>query len=372
MNTPKYLYIDDENGPSEDSTLHGFNDLKFISVERFPLSQFKEFGKLKLELVKRFNAGNFAGLILDLRLDGSGEDRTEFNATSLAQELRSVSARNEISAFPIVLCSTEEKIRATYMSDKTSHDLFDYKISKSNANPNWVKLSEKLKSLAEGYNWLRQEKRDLHQTLGIDPQLVDPRIIEKINTFTTNYDYAYFIVKEFFHQTNPLINEKILAARLGISLEKTPAESWKGLLNGYFANSLYTGLFSGGWRRWWSDMVIDLFSKMSDGAKLSFLKAHERVEILKNKSGISNLVAAEPIKFCNSTEYWTICEGFKTPIDPLEAFKISTNADLKPWQESKYVSLFAILEREGYTDRGLRPHPSEDEKISYTMELLGL
>lgn len=372
MSTPKYLYIDDENGQSEISTLNGFNDLKTILVERFPLADFKEFGNLKKELISRANSSSFDGLILDLRLDGFGADRTEFNATALAQELRSVAARNEIPTFPIVLCSTEEKIKDTYSSDKTSHDLFDYKISKSNPKPDWKKLSQKLSSLAKGYQWICSSKPKLEEVFGVSNlNKLDQRIIEATDSFSALYDSAHFVIKNFFHQTSPLINEKVLAARLGIDLDKMPKEDWQKLVESLFGNAKYVGLFSDGWNRWWADGIVDIFAQFS-GENLSFLNAADRVKILIAKSGIDTIVDAKPLKFCNSTEFWSICEGYKVPIDPLEAFKISTSFGLKPWQESKYISLLAILEREGFTDRGLKPSATEAENIEYTKELLGI
>jgi len=60
------------------------------------------------------------------------------------------------------------------------------------------------------------------------------------------------------------------------------------------------------------------------------------------------------------------------PIDPLEAFKIHTTADLKPWQESKVISLLAILERVGFVDRGLKPHLSELERIEFVKGEIGI
>lgn len=372
MSVPKYIYIDDENGASETSTLHGFNDSKIVEVVRFPLSEFREFGTLRNALIDQSKNKKFDGIVIDLRLDGSGEDRTEFNATSMAQEIRSVAARGEMPTFPIALCSTDEKIRQTYNSDKTSHDLFDYKISKSNPKPDWHKLGTKLSSLAKGYLWLNAEKRSLQSIFGVsDISEVDARILEKTETFSAIYDYAHFIIKDFFHQTSPLINEKVLAARLGVDLNKTSSQSWQGLIGSLFEKANYVGLFSDGWKRWWAEAISNIFYELSN-EKLAFLKAHERIDILKKITGIDDLVAAAPLKFCNSSEFWTICEGYKVPIDPLEGFKIFTSTDLKVWQESKYISLLAILEREGFSDRGIRPHRSELEKIEYSKELLGI
>jgi len=227
MSKPRYLYIDDENGSSEDSTLNGFNDTKIIEVNRFNLSDFRDFGSLKKELERACKNNEFDGLIIDLRLDGAGEDRTEFNATAITSELRSISARGDIRSFPIVLCSTEEKIKQTYDSDKTSHDLFDYKLSKSNTEPNWIKISTKLKSLADGYNWIQSSNRAPTEIIGVSKlEKVDERIVEKFLNFSVPYDFTHFVITNFFHQTNPLINERILAARLGVDLIKTPSEIW--------------------------------------------------------------------------------------------------------------------------------------------------
>jgi|SRR5690554_532947 len=372
MNKPSFLYIDDENGTSEVSTLNGFNDTNLIDVKRFNLAAFRDFGSLKKELIRAANQEEYDGLIIDLRLDGAGEDRTEFNATAITAELRSISARGDIKSFPIALCSTEEKIKQTYNSDRTSHDLFDYKLSKSNPDPDWIKISTKLKSLAEGYKWLQLSKRNLNEITGLDNlEVIDSRIIDKFSSFSVTYDFTHFVIKNFFHQTGPLLNEKILAARLGIDLNQTPNEVWGKLSNEILSDIKYKGLFGDGWMRWWANTLEQWFEELS-GEKLAFINAEKRVEILKKYTGLKELTPASPLQFCNSTEFWSICEGYKAPIDPLEAFKIYTTVDLKPWQENKVLSLLAILERVGYTDRGLKPDSSELERIEYTKKEIGI
>lgn len=264
MSKPRYLYIDDENGSSEISTLNGFNDTKIVEVTRFNLTTFRDFGSLKKELERAKNKNEFDGLIIDLRLDGAGEDRTEFNAPAITSELRSISARGDIRSFPIVLCSTEDKIKQTYDSDRTSHDLFDYKLSKSNPEPNWMKISTKLKSLADGYNWIQAAKREPAEIIG-DCKLenIDERIIQKLFEFSVTYDFTHFIINNFFHQTNPLINERILAARLGVDLVKTPREVWENLSISILDNIRYKGLFAEGWKRWWANDLSNWFKSIS-------------------------------------------------------------------------------------------------------------
>ena len=214
MSKPKYLYIDDESGASETSAIKVFNDLGVIEVELFNLAEFKEFGKLRNEIVERRKAGSFDGLIIDLRLDGGGENSVDFNATSITQELRSITARNEIKPFPIVLCSTEDNIKKTYDADKSSHDLFDYMFEKS-MSPDSKRFSKKLLSLVKGYDWLNSEKLLPEKIFkGADKNTLDSRIIERFDETNTLvvYDYAHFVVKNLFHHTNPLL--KILISQI--------------------------------------------------------------------------------------------------------------------------------------------------------------
>ncbi len=361
MSKPKYLYIDDESGASETSTLNMFNDLGVVEVSLFPLGEFKDFGKLRNELISLRKKKAFDGVIIDLRLDGDGANRVDFNATSIAQELRSMTARGDAPAFPIILCSTETKIRETYDADKSSHDLFDYKFEKS-ANPDSKKFSRKLDSLAKGYELLNaSELKPVMIFKDIELSSIDPRIMERFDASNklVVHDYAHFAIKNLFHCTNPLLKERTVAARLGIDIEASP--EWRKLLECVFSQAKYSGVFSDGWDRWWANSITDAFKTMT-GKKLTFLKAEERVGLLIEKTGIQKLAPAKPIKHCKSTEFWTICEGYKTPLDPIEGFKIYSSSELKPWQESKYLSLDAVLERIG-VEKGLRPHPSEKARI---------
>ena len=130
MSEVKYLYIDDENDESIDSLINGFNDLKEIYVEKMPITKGLSFSDLKDSILDKIKSNKFQGLLIDLRLDGTGPDHLEYSAISISSELRSIAARKEIPSFPIVLCSTIDKIRETYNADKTSQDLFDYTFKK--------------------------------------------------------------------------------------------------------------------------------------------------------------------------------------------------------------------------------------------------
>lgn len=367
MSKPKYLYIDDENDSSVESIRDGFNDVGVINVELYPLEETRRFEELRDKLISI----DFDGLILDLRLDGDGPNKVGFSATTLAQDLRTIQARNEIRTFPIILCSTFSKIRETYNADKASHDLFDYKFEKSE-EPDYDKFSQKMYSLANWYFWLGKSKKDIYEVLDRkELNNIDSRIYEDFLISDTPFlpnDYARFIINNLFHHPGALIKERTLAARLGIDIEKS--QDWIVLKDKVFAETAYYGLFSDGWERWWTDRVIQLFMVFSKGQHPVSLNAKQRVEIIIENTKLNDLVPAEPIELCVSTEFWTICEGYKRPLDPLEGLVVYEKSEIKPWQENKYISFHAAeVERIG-RDKGLRPHPSEEERIEEIKESL--
>lgn len=361
MSIPKYIYVDDESDDSITSLISGFNDTGLIEVHQLSIEKGLSFSVLESKIKQKIAEENYDGLLIDLRLDGEGPNQLEYSAISISAELRAISARKEILSFPIVLCSTWEKIKETYKSDKTSHDLFDYTFRKSE-NPDYERFSRKLKALAEGYKILPFDANSLNQIFQReDLKNLDQRIFERFynQDIIVPYDFAHFTVKTLFHCTNPLIKETVLAARLGVNIQAS-GDHWTELLS-KFEDCKFNGLFSNGWNRWWADLLNTKLKTISD-KNFSFLKAEERVTILKKIFNVHGIIAAESIELNTSTEFWTICEATKYPLDPLEGFKVKLSHELKSWQEPKYISLYAVLERIG-VDKGIEPHYSEQERI---------
>jgi hypothetical protein len=362
MSKSKYIYIDDENDGSITSLIHGFNDTGLIEVHQLSIEKGLSFSVLESLIKCKIKDENYDGLLIDLRLDGEGPNQLEYSAISISSELRAICARNELKSFPIILCSTLNKIKETYKSDKTSHDLFDYTFRKSE-KPDYERFSSKLKALAEGYKDLPFDSSSLDKIFQRgDLKNLDQRIFERFfnQDIIVPYDFAHFTVKTLFHSTNPLIKETILASRLGVNIEASGTQ-WSELLL-KFEDCKYTGLFSNGWNRWWADLLNKKLKDIS-GKNFSFLKADERLSVLKEVFGVEGLVSAVPIKLNNSNEFWTICEATKCPLDPMEGIKVKLSHELKAWQEPKYISLYAVLERLG-TSKGIEPHFTEIERIN--------
>jgi hypothetical protein len=360
MSKYKFLYLDDENDESTAAIADGLKIKNIIDV--IP-EEPKDFKSQIADLRKRLN--DFDGLILDLRLDGKKLD-ISYNAPAIAQELRMIAAEGGIKPCPIILCSTDEKMRATYEVEKICREHFDYKFTKQ-ASPPWEKFATKLAALANGYKNIMDVEYNINKILNrSDLESIDPRVLEifeGIDKPLPIYDYASFVVKDLFHQPGVLIKEKLLAARLGVDIAKS--DDWRKLLEGLFSNAYYTGVFSDGWQRWWSDIVLNIFKERSGGKRLSMLNAAERVKTLTEISGLRNLVAATPLEYNKSTNFWVICEYYKAALDPLEGFKIHSTIEPKSWQEDRYISLLAAINK-----RGPKPHSSEVNRIISTKESL--
>jgi len=359
MSLINYLYIDDEK--EADAIRDGLNDTGIIKVDLIePASFEKQAARLKDDMLIQYK-----GLILDLRLDDNPKSQAKYTAPSLAQALRFEAGINSDLAmeFPIILCSTDKKIQESYAHENTSHDLFDYIFKKDEA-PDYKKIAAKLKSLAKGYSFIKQNLDELDNIIKRKIGELDNRIFSKFlgeNVTFSIHDLASFIKKELIEQPGPLINEKILAARLGVDIEKS--EGWTDLL-GYFSTPIkYTGVFAEAWERWWSDLLLNKFKELT-GQRLPALTAVERVQLLIEHTKINKLVAATPLPRAISNNFWTICEYYQVPLDPLEAVKEYTNKEPSPWQEYRYLSIDAALERKG------KIHISEKERLERIKEQL--
>jgi len=352
MSKPKFLYIDDEPGATTEAIRDGLSDTDIIVVTFKKAEVFEDqLSTFETELT------NYDGLILDLRLDDNMRTGLKHTAVSLAQELRTkTAAKEKYVDVPIILCSTDKKIEELYDKDQTSHDLFDYTFVKKYPLES-EKVATRLKSIAEGYQFITESVFELSEILQREVSEIDSRIFGRFLDKGESYpvhELVQHILKELIYQPGPLITEAIVAARLGVDIEKSA--DWSSLINDSFSSIHYRGVFSEGWKRYWADQLMKEFKEQS-GKRLSSLEAESRVELLKKITGKQNIVAAEPIKNCVSKNFWTICNHYRRPLDPLEGFKLFSRKEPKPWQDAKYISFEAAAQRLG------KIHPNESERF---------
>lgn len=268
--------------------------------------------------------------------------------------------------FPIVLWSVDKKMQDSYYRDETAHDLFDQAyIKQAHVNKEPARVAEELISLSKGYQKILSSD-SFHKMLGLSKEEgknLDPRLGSKF-LFQKKYpthEYARYILRELIDIEGPLINEFVLAARLGVDKDSSPDwEKCKLILS---KKAGYSGAFYEAWPRWWAAKIELWWNSLSDSpGLLSNLRATERVKYLRSSTTLKKLKAAEPIENSYSDRYWTICQAYKKPLDPIDGFRKSYE-ELKPWQEPPYLSFLSILNRTAEKE-GFKIHPLERSRFN--------
>ena len=376
MEKVRYLYIEDEEKENVESYVEVLESSQEIKVEYYKMNKVDEL----LEKIAK-EKHKIDGILIDFRLDE--KIGSYFKAPSIIQEFREKVIENEFIDVPIVLISTEDKIKHLYNKETTSHDLFDSYILKGKLTKNdeydyrKQKIQE-LISLSKGYKTIRnikeryKNKQDIKdeiikEILNLDDNqnYIDTSIFGRLlnKPFSPEHEYANFIIKNLLKYNGYLIDELTFGARLGISVvDLTPEEKeeWEKIKS-FFNDAKYTGVFSEGWERWWMERINEKFEEISNGIYLIEINAEKRVEILKEKLSLTHIKPAKPIKCNNSIEYWVVCERLKKPLDTIEGFKAATEKELYPWQEPKYYSFYALVNHIFTDVKNIKEHLHPDE-----------
>ena len=334
---PKYLFIDDETGFVTKALLDGFNDQKLINVSPLTLRKDEPFEAVCNKIKDEFAAHHFDGVLIDLCLDGTGANSLAFKAQPFAQQIRTWASEGKMPQIPVVLCSTLENYDV-YRKDSASHDLFDYYFDKTEVN--YKCETARMKSLAEGYQLLNKKDIKIEEYLGRkDIDEIDDKVIDYLRGPST-FDIARRIVKDVIPYSGILIDQYVVAARMGVDIGESKV-GWLKLRDAIFADAEYKGVFSKGWERCWADLVNVFFMKLSDGTPYQILNAEERIKVLE-KAGFDGLVVANPIEFNSSSYFNTACCHSGLPLDSMEGIPVEDRMSLMPWQENHYVAFYYV------------------------------
>ncbi|MEO3449586.1 hypothetical protein ABG862_17645 [Bacteroides xylanisolvens] len=160
----------------------------------------------------------------------------------------------------------------------------------------------------------------------------------------------FIIITELLDKQGLLINEDVLAARLGI--DKTSSPDWE-LLKQSLSTAQYTGVFYEGWPKWWMHLVDRWWTeKIEVNLSLRSTPASKKVEQIRAKLNFDKLEVAQRIDKSVSDEFWTICKGYNRPLDPVDGLIIQGQDNLYPWQEPEYVSIDAALKKKNIENWG--------------------
>lgn len=345
----KYIYIDDDKLVNSQAKVKGFNKgLVDISAQ-----QHKGTWESQLQYIQN-SANEIDGIILDLGLcdlPNAENVRADFRGTSLAQEIRTRQKEGKLCSFPIILFSANEKLFS--LLETTGADLFDMCIDKETCNERFDEISSKLYALAEGYEIIIDNNHtapgNLNNILHTDVKNIDTRFTAELNNLIGNptHTIASFIINELLEHQGLLIDTQTLAARFGVDIAKS--NDWTQLLT-LLGFAKYRGVFSEGWERWWMWPIEKWWSTDISHDSLRSMGASKRVDLLKERCRLTGLVAAECLKRAESDAFWTVCQGYKLPIDTIDGLLVEGQDKLYPWQEPKYVSIEAALRRKNKSE----------------------
>lgn len=345
-----YIYIDDDKLENSQAKVRGFNNGRLnISAE-----QHKGTWEAQLSYIQA-HATEIDGLILDLGLcdlPNNDSERADFRGTSLAQEIRTRQKGMILPNFPIVLFSANDKLKD--LLETTGADLFDLCIDKDSICIEiFDELSSKLYALAEGYKVIADNNHrapeSLNNILQINIENIDDRFVSELDKLIDNpaHNIAHFIIYELLEHQGLLIEATTLAARLGIDVDKS--KDWEHVLR-ILDFTKYKGVFSEGWTRWWMPSIENWWNSRISDNSLRSMSAQKRVSLLIEKLNLPELHAANPIERAESDAFWTICHGYKKPIDTTDGLLIDGQDNLYPWQEPEYVSIDAALRRKNIAE----------------------
>ena len=340
-----YFYIDDD--PESQKKVEGFKNEE-LSIDAM---QHKDSWELQLEFFKE-HENEYDGLILDLKLDdlpNNNDIRAKFRGTSLAQEIRTRQKEGILKSFPIILFSANDKTQQAL--EKSGTDLFDILIDKSKLDDIAFPIyTRQLIELSNGYKYLCDSSLTTAKIFQTDDSFIDTRFVSEFNELRKApvHIQSKFLITEFLTRQGLLIDEDILAARLGIN--KEISTDWNMLLT-VLSEIKYNGVFSNGWSRWWTHLAENWWNEsVKSKSILRSTPARERVEIIKEATGLKHLIAAEKINKADSDDFWTICMGCHLPLDPVDGLIVQGQDNLYPWQEPEYVSVEAALWRTNIDD----------------------
>ncbi len=334
--TYKILYIDDQDTSSRQKDLE---NIGFEVITHKPTNNFKE---IEVKVRNGINA-----LILDYKLtEGKGEQAC-FDAPTVAQFVRTLHVKDALD-IPIVLMSNQAVFTNSYKKDFTSQDLFDFTITKQEFTANNEVFGTKLESFINAYYKIKTDK-NLLLSLGLKKDtILHSRVALSIGKVQKNiYKVSTLIYEDIISSIGLVIGEEVLAARLGITINTS---GWDIVLES-LKKSKYIGVFSDIKNRWWMDKVNTWWKeKISDDIPIRRLNAEERVELIKSKLKIKDLIVAKKTEQSKSTSFWTICKFSKEPIDPFDGVELLK--DYLPWQEKEYLSIdSALLNHDEYKNQ---------------------
>jgi hypothetical protein len=361
----KYLYIDDNSEANAKGIITGLQKEKEMSIDfDNPKGDWEE----ERKRVESADFKGYSGLILDLNLEETPNQNKAislYKGSSLAQEIRNLSKAGAVKEIPIVLLSATINIDKYF--DRTNEDLFDLIVPREKLNDAelFISMRQKLISLSIGYELIskcKNENNNLTELFKSTLEKENLRFVGEMKVVIENpaHIISNFVIKNLLTRTGILIPEDILATRLGIDCSKS--EDWQKVLE-KLEKQNYKGVFYEGWNRWWMSGIEYWWTfELGIENSLRATKASQKVELLKEKLGLNELVPLEKAEKSKSESFWTNCIGSGIAIDTVDGLLMGGQDAFFPWQDKSYVSIGEALKPVG-KENWKRLSPSEEYKL---------
>ena len=368
----KVLFIDDNKAQMDSLEKKLNNNHVGIKVDtRYPL----EFSKAIDAMSEITN--NYDAILTDYKLNETNiptENNNSYNVrysgVILAQQFREMVSFGLLKKdIPIILTSKDETFKQKYDKEITGHDLFDWKVDKDYISNNSNEVCRKIASLVSGYKGIYKylSSENILDLFGIDSNELYPSINVVIDFYKRKeykpHAFSNFIIKKMVRYQGALISEELLAAKLGIDISKS--KDWEKLYIEKLDYLRYKGVFWELEKRFWLHRLDDWWNTIDSYNYYENISATERVDLIKNNTGLQQLVAAKPIAEGYSEYYDTICILSKKPVAKEDSLLVAMESQ-EPWQLRDYVSVFNKLDKENKFEGNaeeLRLDSSELEKF---------
>jgi hypothetical protein len=368
----KYFYIDDDPLAQIQEIAKGLSiNHAYLDITAYQPKKWEEILNFLLK-----NQEQFDGLLLDWGLTRQNEqgENPNFTVEALAQQIRRLSIEGlELKKdFPIVLCSAQYNFNKIYDKELSSHDLFDLVFEKDSFNDELEKVVRELAELAKGYKELRSliDYTNIPVTIKkifkADITSVDYRVVDYLEKLIKEkkpiHEISRFLLSKVICANGQLINEDILAARLGMNLLEQGKQQWEQLLI-ELKTTAYEGIFSSGWRKWWMSR-LETWWERNFNSLISDSNASEKVAMLSSKFNVK-LISAKRAQYSNSDLFWTVCSQTKVPIALEDGVLKAAPIDKSPWEDDEFFSMAVALEKDLS-----EIHPLERERVEKLKSVL--
>lgn len=287
------------------------------------------------------------GVLMDVDL--SNETGMRNTGPGMAQNIRVAQQRQEIRSFPVIRFSYRARVLQSIGRDSSSDDVFDLKIEKDGIGDPSKRgtVQQKLLGVSEVYG-TAQRQIEVPVLLGLDRAAWDlwghASFEADIARTDRPYQAAGRIVR-FLAHSGPLIDEDLLAIRLGVARQASP--DWDHLKD-ELAALRYTGVASDYFPRWWARGLESWWTEQGMGnGPLAGCSLDERQTLLLGKfPRLGKLAMPE---FSLGDRPWRSClltfedRGEIVPIDPARAVRVAPRDPLPAWMDPFYAALGPAL-----------------------------